>query len=91
MPAAGMDGEYFHKDLIEMAAAYLFHIAKNHPLVDGNKRVALGAALYFSHVNGQVVNATQDSLLEVTLSCAAGKIGKSELNNFFRAHSKPRK
>ncbi|MBI3855807.1 MAG: Fic family protein, partial [Planctomycetes bacterium] len=38
MPQAGSGGQYFHTDLYEMAAAYLFHLVKNHPFVDGNKR-----------------------------------------------------
>ena len=49
---AGSGGQYFHADLFEMAAAYLFHIAGNHPFVDGNKRVALAAALTFLKMNG---------------------------------------
>ncbi|HEU4394714.1 MAG TPA: Fic family protein, partial [Planctomycetota bacterium] len=35
MPRAGAAGQWFHADLHEMAAAYLFHIAQNHPIVDG--------------------------------------------------------
>lgn len=44
-PSAGFDGEFLHKDLFEMAAAYLFHIVRNHPFVDGNKRTALACVL----------------------------------------------
>lgn len=44
MPLAQFEGKFLHKDLFEMAAAYLFHLAKNHPFVDGNKRVGLVAA-----------------------------------------------
>src|SRR5207245_5063328 len=51
MPQAGMAGEYFHTDLFEMAAAYLFHLAKNHPFIDGNKRVAAMAAFVFLAMN----------------------------------------
>jgi death-on-curing protein len=47
MPSAGYGDEYFHKDLYEMAAAYLFHIVKNHPFVDGNKRVGFVASYVF--------------------------------------------
>jgi death on curing protein len=44
-PSAGFGGEYLHGNLYEMAAAYLFHVSRNHPFVDGNKRTAL--ACYF--------------------------------------------
>ena len=43
MPQASFDDELLHKDLCEMAAAYLYHITQNHPFVDGNKRT--GACL----------------------------------------------
>ncbi len=38
MPQAGFGEQYLHADVFEMAAAYLFHIVRNHPFVDGNKR-----------------------------------------------------
>jgi death-on-curing protein len=44
MPAAGFGDRYLHEDLLEMAAAYLFHIARNHPFVDGNKRTVAAAS-----------------------------------------------
>jgi len=50
-PQAGFGGEPFHKDLYEMAAAYLFHLSQNHPFVDGNKRTALASCLVFLAFN----------------------------------------
>ena len=47
MPATTFDGEYLHPSVFEMAAAYLFHVARNHPFVDWNKRTALMCALVF--------------------------------------------
>jgi death on curing protein len=44
-PRATAFGELLHGDLFEMAAAYLFHVVKNHAFLDGNKRTALLAAL----------------------------------------------
>jgi death on curing protein len=51
-PRATAFGELLHTDLFEMAAAYLFHIVKNHAFLDGNKRTALVAALVFLDING---------------------------------------
>ncbi|MBM4377524.1 MAG: type II toxin-antitoxin system death-on-curing family toxin [Deltaproteobacteria bacterium] len=51
-PSSSFGGEYLHADLFEMAAAYLFHVVKNPPFVDGDKRVGLAAALVFLEVNG---------------------------------------
>lgn len=41
VPAATFDGRLLHESVFEMAAAYLVHIAQNHPFIDGNKRTAL--------------------------------------------------
>jgi len=38
-------GQYLHADSFEMAAAYLFHLVKNHPFVDGNKQVGLDVSV----------------------------------------------
>ncbi len=40
LASASFDGAWLHASLEEMAAAYLFHLAQNHPFVDGNKRTA---------------------------------------------------
>ncbi len=42
MPQASYGGDYLHGDLLEMAAAYLYHIVQNHPFLDGNKRAGAG-------------------------------------------------
>jgi death-on-curing protein len=47
MPQSSFDGEYLHKTIPAMAAAYAFHICQNHPFIDGNKRVALASSLVF--------------------------------------------
>ena len=83
-PKATFGGEYLHKDLFEMAAAYLFHIVQNHPLVDGNKRTGLVAALTFLDFNGIEIDAPGGSLYDLTLSAATGKSGKAEIADFFR-------
>ena len=57
MPAAGFGGRYLHEDLLEMAAAYLFHIARNHPFVDGNKRTGAVAAPVFLSLNDIEIEA----------------------------------
>ncbi len=46
-PRATFGGEFLHKDLFEMAGAYLYHIVQNHPFFDGNKRAGAVAASYF--------------------------------------------
>lgn len=80
-------GDYLHAGLCEMAAAYLFHIVQNHPFIDGNKRVGLESALIFLEINGLPVHATDDELVDLALRTAQSETTKSELAEFFRAHT----
>jgi len=50
-PQATMMGKSLMSDLIEVAAAYLFYLCRNHPFIDGNKRTALAACLVFLESN----------------------------------------
>lgn len=88
MPTSGFAGELLHKDLFEMAAAYMFHIIKNHPFVDGNKRTGLATALAFLSMNGIDIIAGTDQLFDITVSTAESKTDKSMLADFFRNHAK---
>lgn len=88
MPASGFGEEYFHKDLYEMAAAYLFHFVKNHPFVDGNKRVGFVASYVFLRLNGVMVTASEDAYEKITLETAQGKLDKPAIAAFFRKHSR---
>jgi death-on-curing protein len=87
MPEAGSSRQYYHTDLFEMAAAYLFHIVKNHPFVDGNKRTGIVAAIVFLAMNSVEVRATNESLVETVLAVAEGRLQKSGMAEFLRKHS----
>ena len=56
-PQATYGGEALLKDVVEIAAAYLFYLSSNHPFVDGNKRTALAACLVFLEANGRLPDA----------------------------------
>ena len=53
-PRATYGGEPLLKDIVEIAAAYLFYLCSNHPFVDGNKRTALASCLVFLEANGRL-------------------------------------
>jgi death-on-curing protein len=89
MPKATMFGELLHPSLEEQAAAYLFHLVKNHPFLDGNKRTGLAAALTFLGMNGTWVEATNDELIDLTLGGAEGRTSKAQVAVFFREHAEP--
>lgn len=50
-PRASYAGEPLITNVIELGAAYLFYLCRNHPFVDGNKRTALAACLVFLQIN----------------------------------------
>lgn len=87
MPQSGSGGKFFHSDITEMAAAYLFHIVKDHPFVDGNKRVGAMCAYVFLALNGFVLDAPEDEFEKLVFSVAAGKTTKKQVTAFLRKHS----
>jgi death-on-curing protein len=84
MSETTFDGEFLHGTVFEMAAAYLFHLARNHPFVDGNKRTALMSALVFLGLNSQRLDAESGALYELVDGVAAGSVDKAEVSVFFR-------
>ena len=91
MPRQQFDGDYLHEDIATMAAAYLFHLAQNHPFVDGNKRAAVMAALSFLYVNGIEKLPAPQGLEVVTLQVAGGELSKDALTQWLRAQIGKRK
>ncbi|HJU03641.1 MAG TPA: type II toxin-antitoxin system death-on-curing family toxin [Nitrospiraceae bacterium] len=84
MPRQQFGGVYLHGDSAAMAAAYLFHIAQNHPFHDGNKRTAALSALAFLRVNGQEPLPAPHDLEAVTRRIAAGEMTKDALIRWMR-------
>jgi len=89
MPAATYGGQFLHTDIHEMAAAYLFHLVKNHPFLDGNKRVGAVAALVFLALNGYDFNAPEDDFADMVLAVARGEMSKAEVAGFIHRWSRP--
>jgi death on curing protein len=87
-PESGFAGQYFHADLYEMAAAYLFHLVKNHPFVDGNKRIAALSAAVFLEVNGLEVIADEQEFEDLVFAAAQSQLSKLEIADFFRKNTK---
>ena len=77
---------YGEPDIFDLAAAYAYGIARNHPFVDGNKRTALVASRTFLLVNGYQINAGKEDRLRTFLALAAGELGEEELAVWFRKH-----
>lgn len=88
MPRATFGGEYLHPRLSDMAAACHFHLCRNHPFVDGNKRTAVAVAEVFLLINGQELTAPDDALLRLTFGVADGSLSKEAVLRFFSRHTR---
>ena len=71
-------------ELAELAAAYAFGIARNHPFVDGNKRTALLALYTFLGVNGVEFDVPEAEAASIILSLAAGEVSEESLARWIR-------
>lgn len=91
LPAATFGLHFLHTSLSEMTAAYLFHLVRNRPFVDGNKRAGLICALVFLGLNGHRLDAEEDELTDLVMGVAAGRITKAEVAVFVAAHARPRR
>jgi len=84
MPKSAFEGNYLHKDLFEMAAAYIYHISQNHPFVDGNKRAALVSGLIFLDFNNIHINDPGEELYKMMMNTASGKMNKNRIAEILR-------
>jgi death-on-curing protein len=73
-PRATAFGKDAYPDLDAKAAALLHSVARNHALVDGNKRRALAAVIAFYGLNGRRLTLTNDEAYELVISVAAGQL-----------------
>ena len=84
MPEGQFSGEYFHRNIFEMAAAYIFHISQNHPFVDANKRTALATALVFLDLNEIEITDPREKLYTMMIEVASGKLNKEKISEILK-------
>lgn len=75
--------------LADLAAAYGFGLAKNHPFADGNKRIALVAMVAFLDRNGMGLTATNREAFTIMTAVAAGETSEAELRTWVQDHYGP--
>jgi death on curing protein len=80
---------YETPDVADLAAAYAYGIARNHPFVDGNKRTALVASRSFLLINGYQIGASKEDRLNTFLALASGDLSEDQLAIWFRKHLIP--
>jgi death-on-curing protein len=87
--------DLLHPAVEAQAGAYLFHLVKNHPFIDGNKRAGVVCSLVFLDINGYELDPNLDDVdgatgrthfEEVVVAVAAGNMSKEELIAFLKHH-----
>lgn len=78
---------YGTPDVFDLAAAYAFGIAKNHPFVDGNKRTAFLLAEGFLRLHGQHLGASDEQALVAMLGLASGELGQDKFAAWLRQNA----
>jgi death-on-curing protein len=79
-------GQDLYPSLAEKAAALAFSLAKNHPFVDGNKRVAHAAMEAFLRLNKSKLTAILHEQETVMLRLAAGDLSREEFTSWVQSH-----
>jgi len=85
-PKAAFAGQDLHSTLAEKAAALCFSLARNHPFVDGNKRVAHAAMETLLVLNGFELHASVDEQERLMLRLASGEMTRDELATWLQDH-----
>ena len=76
-PQSSFGGKSPYLDMVDVAAAYLFYICRNHPFLDGNKRAAMMAAIVFLRLNGIEPAPDSEQWEQLMLDVAASKIDRA--------------
>ncbi len=87
-PKMSFGRKYVHRTIFNKAAAYGFHICKNHPFIDGNKRLAFVLMDVFLQMNGYLLSATEEDAFSTMVELAEGRLSKERLSNWLKDHSK---
>lgn len=80
---------YGTPDVAELAAAYGWGIARNHPFIDGNKRTAFVAVELFLALNGHALTASDADCVLTMLAVAAGDLAEAEFAAWIARHLQP--
>ena len=75
---------YGEPDVYELAAAYLYGLARNHPFIDGNKRIAIVTAAVFLGKHGYAITADNGMLYQFVMDVAAGAVSEESAARWFQ-------
>jgi death-on-curing protein len=91
-PQTSVFGQDAYPTLADKAAALTHSIARNHALVDGNKRLALGGLIAFLGVNGRRLTCSNDEAYDLIIAISTGEFGEvAQIARVLRAFSRARR
>ena len=85
-PQAGFGDQEFYPGFVDKAAVLAVRIARNHPLPDGNKRLAWQAMTMFCALNGYSLQVEPDEVVETMLAIAAGELDEAAVARWLDPH-----
>lgn len=85
-PFQSFAGQDLYPTVLEKAARLGFGLIRNHPFIDGNKRIGTHAMLVFLEINNISLSYEDEDLISTVLSVAAGKLGDDGLLNWMQKH-----
>lgn len=86
-PFQTFDGDYIYRTIKAKAAKLGYFLVKNHPFIDGNKRIGILVMITFLEINGVEVACTDGELITLGLGLADGSIDDENLLNWIIDHS----
>lgn len=87
-PFQTFGGKELYPSIQAKAAQLCYGLIKNHPMIDGNKRIGAHAMLVFLALNGYELQYTQTELSDTILSVASGKLDATDILKWIIAHQK---
>ena len=86
-PQASFDGQDAYPDIYSKAAVLCARIALNHPLLDGNKRLAWESMRFFCDINGVELEFENHNAIDLILRVASGLVSVEDLADWIRIHA----
>ncbi len=87
-PFQTFDGKDLYPTLISKASRLAFSITRNHPFVDGNKRIGVLSMLVFLELNNVLLDYTDSELVELGIGISTGKLETEQISKWIIEHMK---
>lgn len=87
-PLQIFNGQELYPSIIQKATRLAFGLIKNHPFIDGNKRIAAHTMLIFLELNGIELCYVDDEIIDLIMGVASGKLSEDDLYTWIYSHQK---